>query len=220
MAELSALMLNCSLKSSAEASNTEALLTRVAEILHGLDCSTEIVRVVDHHIPFGVESDFGDGDEWPGILEKILDADILIIGTSIWFGVRSSVCQVVIERLDGTYNDTNDVGQYPLYNTVAGVVVTGNEDGAHDAAGTTLYNLAHLGCTIPPNSDCYWVGDAGPGPSFMDADGWNDNAYTRKTAGWMAHNLVHFARMLRDRPIPAEGNVVPDWQGPKGEGPS
>jgi len=220
MAELSALMLNCSLKSSAEASNTGALLDRVAEILHGLDCATEIVRVTDHHIPFGIESDLGDGDEWPGILEKILAADILVVGTSIWFGVRSSVCQMVIERLDGTYNDTNEVGQYPLYNTVAGVVVTGNEDGAHDAAGTTLYNLAHLGCTVPPNSDCYWVGDAGPGPSFMDADGWNDNAYTRKTAGWMAHNLVHFARMLRDRPIPAEGNVVPGWQGPKGEGPS
>ena len=220
MAELKALMLNCTLKPSPEVSNTEALLDRVAEILHGLDCETEIVRVADHRIPFGVASDLGEGDEWPGILEKILAADILIVGTSIWFGVRSSVCQMVIERLDGTYSDTNDAGQYPLYNTVAGVVVTGNEDGAHDAAGTTLFNLGHLGCTIPPNADCYWVGDAGPGPSFIDADGWNRSAYTRKTAGWMSHNLVHFARMLTERPIPAEGNVVPDWQGPKGEGPS
>ena len=220
MAELSALMLNCTLKKSPEGSNTEALLDRVAEILNGLDCATEILRPVDHDVPFGIESDLGGGDEWPRILEKILAADILILGTSIWFGVRSSVCQMVIERLDGTYNDTNEVGQYPLYNTVAGVVVTGNEDGAHDAAGTTLYNLGHLGCTVPPNADCYWVGSAGPGPSFLDADGWNENAYTRKTAGWMAHNLVHFARMLRQRPIPAEGNVVPDWQGPKGEGPS
>jgi len=220
MADLKALMLNCTLKSSPEVSNTEALLDRVASILHGLDCETEIVRVVDHRIPFGIESDLGDGDEWPQILERILAADILIVGTSIWFGVRSSVCQMVIERLDGTYNDTNDVGQYPLYNTVAGVVVTGNEDGAHDAAGTTLFNLGHLGCTVPPNADCYWVGDAGPGPSFIDADGWNQSAYTRKTASWMAHNLVHFAHMLRDRPIPPEGNVVPDWQGPKGEGPS
>ena len=220
MAELSALMLNCTLKKSSETSNTEALLDRVAEILHGLDCETETLRVVDHDVPFGVESDLGEGDGWPRVLERILAADILIIGTSIWFGVRSSVCQMVVERLDGTYNDTNEVGQYPLYNTVAGVVVTGNEDGAHDAAGTTLYNLNHLGCTIPPNADCYWVGSAGPGPSFIDSDGWNENAYTRKTASWMAHNLVHFARMLQRRPIPAEGNVVPGWQGPKGEGPS
>jgi multimeric flavodoxin WrbA len=220
MADLKALMLNCTLKRSPEVSNTQALLDRVAEILHGLDCETETVRVVDYHVPFGIESDLGDGDEWPQILDKILAADILIIGTSIWFGVRSSVCQMVIERLDGTYNSTNEVGQYPLYNTVGGVVVTGNEDGAHDAAGNTLFNLVHLGCTIPPNADCYWVGDSGPGPSFVDADGWNQSAYTRKTAGWMAHNLVHMARILRDRPIPPEGNTIPDWQGEKGEGPS
>lgn len=102
MAELKALMLNCTLKASPQVSNTEALLQRVAEILHGLDCETEIVRVVDHHVPFGVESDLGHGDEWPQILGKIIAADILIVGTSIWFGVRSSVCQMVIERLDGT----------------------------------------------------------------------------------------------------------------------
>jgi multimeric flavodoxin WrbA len=122
--------------------------------------------------------------------------DILILGMPIWFGVRSSVAQLVIERLDGTYNDTNEYGQYPLYNTVAGVVVTGNEDGAHDAAGTTLFNLSHLGCTIPPNADTYWVGDAGPGPSFLDAGG-ADHPYTQKTASWMSHNVVHMARILK-----------------------
>ncbi len=208
MAELKALMLNCTLKPSPQISNTQALLDRVAEILQELDCETEIVRVVDHRVPFGVESDLGEGDEWPQILEGILAADILIVGTSIWFGVRSSVCQMVIERLDGTYNYTNEVGQYPLYNTVGGVVVTGNEDGAHAAAETTLFNLSHLGCAIPPNADTYWVGDAGPGPSFIEANGIQHH-YTQKTAGWMAHNVVHFARMLRERPIPPEGNTTP-----------
>lgn len=205
---LKAVLLNCTLKKTPAVSNTQALMDRVIEILEGLGVRCESVRVVDYDIPFGVSSDEGDGDEWPRVLEKVLDADILIIGTPIWFGVRSSVCQMVIERLDGTYNSTNDVGQYPLYNTVAGVIVTGNEDGAHDAAATTLFNLSHLGCTIPPNADTYWVGDAGPGPSFIEANGW-DHAYTRKTAGWMAHNVVHFARMLKERPIPAEGNTVP-----------
>ena len=107
-------------------------------MLEGLEVDCETVRVVDHDVRFGVSSDEGDGDEWPPILEKVLGADILVIGTPIWFGVRSSVCQIVIERLDGTYNTTNDAGQYPLYNTVAGVVVTGNEGGAHDAASNTL----------------------------------------------------------------------------------
>jgi multimeric flavodoxin WrbA len=205
---LKAVLLNCTLKRSPAVSNTQALLDRVIAILEGLDVACETVRIVDYNVSFGVTSDEGEDDEWPAILQKILATDILIIGTPIWFGVRSSVCQLVIERLDGTYSSTNEAGQYPLYNTVAGVVVTGNEDGAHDAAATTLFNLSHLGCTIPPNADTYWVGDAGPGPSFIEARGW-DSAYTRKTAGWMAHNLVHFARMLKERPIPAEGNTVP-----------
>src|SRR5207244_3118918 len=205
---LKALLLNCTLKKSPAESNTQALMDHVIEILEGLDVECETVRVVDHNIPFGVSSDEGEGDDWPAILEKILAADILIIGTPIWFGVRGSVAQLVIERLDGTYNTTNDAGQYPLYNTVGGVVVTGNEDGAHDAAATTLFNLTHLGCLVPPNADCYWVGDSGPGPSFIEANGW-DSKYTQKTAGWMAHNVVHAARMLKEHPIPPEGNTVP-----------
>ncbi|HYI46795.1 MAG TPA: NAD(P)H-dependent oxidoreductase [Actinomycetota bacterium] len=205
---LKAVLLNCTLKKSPSVSNTQALMDRVINILEGLDVECESIRVVDYDIPFGVSSDEGEGDEWPQILEKIIAAEILIIGMPIWFGVRSSVAQLVIERLDGTYNSTNTVGQYPLYNTVRGVVVTGNEDGAHDCAATTLFNLSHLGCTIPPNADTYWVGTAGPGPSYIEAEGWN-HAYTNKTSSWMAHNVVHFARMLKEHPIPAEGNTVP-----------
>jgi multimeric flavodoxin WrbA len=205
---LKAVLLNCTLKKSPEVSNTQALMDIVIGHLEQLDVECELVRVVDYKIPFGVVSDMGDGDEWPKILDKIAAADILIIGTSIWFGVRNSVCQMVIERLDGTYNDTNDVGQYPMYNKVGGVVVTGNEDGAHAAAETTLFNLSHLGFTIPPNADTYWVGDAGPGPSFIEANG-KDHFYTQKTASWMAHNVVHLARILNEHPIPPEGNTVP-----------
>ena len=208
MDEINALILNCTLKKSPQESNTEALIDIVTGNLDELGVAHETIRPVDFNIPFGVESDLGDGDEWPQILEKILAADILIMGMSIWFGVRNSVCQMVIERLDGTYNSTNEVGQYPMYNKVGGVVVTGNEDGAHAAAETTVFNLTHLGFTIPPNADTYWVGDAGPGPSFLDAGG-DKHPYTLKTAGWMAHNVVHMARILNANPIPPEGNTVP-----------
>jgi len=171
-----------------------------------MEVESEMIRIVDYNVPTGVTSDEGDGDEWPRILERIKAADILVIATPIWFGHRSSVAQLVIERLDGTYNERNDVGQYPLYNKVGGVVVTGNEDGAHAAAESTLFNLSHLGCTIPPNSDTYWVGDAGPGPSYLEAGGEN-HPYTQRTTRWMAHNLVHVARMLKASPIPPEGNT-------------
>ena len=209
--KLRAVLLNCTLKKSPAISNTQALMDIVIGHLEQLDVECETVRVVDHDVPFGVESDLGEGDQWPAILDKVLAADILIMGMPIWFGVRCSVAQMVVERLDGTYNTTNDVGQYPMYNKVGGVVVTGNEDGAHAAAETTLFNLSHLGFAIPPNADTYWVGDAGPGPSFIEAQG-EKLPYTQKTAGWMAHNVVHLARILKQNPIPPEGNTVPGWQ--------
>ena len=215
---LNAVLLNCTLKKSPVVSHTQALMDHVIEHLEALDVDCETIRVVDHHVPFGVASDEGDGDEWPRILERILAAEILIVGTPIWFGVRSSVCQLVIERLDGTYNTTNAVGQYPLYNTVAGVVVTGNERRrprrrGHDAVQPLAPRLRG-----PANADTYWLGDAGPGPSFIDANGW-ESPYTQKTCKWLSHNVVHVARMLRERPIPPEGNTVPGWQPPQCEGP-
>src|SRR3954451_4936368 len=142
--EPNALILNCTLKKSPEVSNTEALIDIVTAHFDELGVKHETLRPVDYNIPFGVVSDMGEGDEWPQILEKVLAADILIIGMSIWFGVRNSVSQMVIERLDGTYTSTNEVGQYPLDNKVGGVVVPGNEDGAHASAETTLFNMTHL----------------------------------------------------------------------------
>lgn len=199
---LKALVLNCTIKKSPETSHTEALIKKVTGLMEPLGVTSEIIRPVDYNIPFSVATNAGPGDDWPSILQKIVDSDILIIGTPIWFGVRSSVTQLVMERLDGSYADGNpETGQFPLYNKVAGVIVTGNEDGAHDAASTTLFNLTHLGCIVPPNADCYWVGDAGPGPSYIDAGG-DRHMYTNKTARYLAHNVSYMAHLIKKHPIP------------------
>ncbi len=208
MSELKALFLNCTLKKSPRVSNTDALINKVAGLMRPLGVDTEVVRLVDHKIAFGVSSDEGGGDEWPSVLAKIRETDILVIGTPIWFGVRSSVAQQVMERLDATYEESDrKTGQFLLYNKVAACIVTGNEDGAHDAAGTTLFNLSHLGCVVPPNCDCYWVGDAGPGPSYIEAGG-DKHLYTNKTARYLAHNTVYFARLMREQPIPTNLNEL------------
>lgn len=200
--DLKALFLNCTLKKSPRVSNTRALIDVVAGVMGELGVDTEVVRVVDHSIAFGVSTDEGEGDEWPSIYAKVKQADILVIGTPIWFGVRCSVAQMVLERLDGSYDEYDrETGQFPLYGKVAGVIVTGNEDGAHNAAANTLFNLSHLGCTVPPNCDTYWVGDAGPGPSYIEAGG-QQHLYTNKTARYLAHNTVFFAKLLKQNPIP------------------
>jgi multimeric flavodoxin WrbA len=198
---LRALFLNCTLKKSPEVSNTQALIDKVASLLTPMDVACETIRVVDHDVAFGVSSDEGGRDQWPAILERIVACDILIVAMPIWFGVRSSVAQMVMERLDGTYAQGDpSTGRYPLYGKVGGVIVTGNEDGAHDCCANTLFNLTHLGCMVPPNVDCYWVGDAGPGPSYIAAGG-DGHLYTNRTARYMAHNLVWGAMALRANPI-------------------
>jgi multimeric flavodoxin WrbA len=211
-AGLKALGVNCTLKKSPDTSHTEALMNRVLEILGEHCVETEILRPVDFNVKFGVTSDEGDGDEWPQILDKIKAADILLIGMSIWFGVRSSVCQMVIERLDGTYNSTNAVGQYPMYNKVGGVVVTGNEDGGKHCAAQMLYALSHIGFTIPPQVDAYWNGEAGPGPSYLDDDRGSRNHWMTRNAVFAAWNMLHTARRLKDDGgVPAHGNVTTNW---------
>lgn len=199
---LKTVILNCTLKRSPEISNTRALIDKAVKLFQEKGVETEVIRVIDHNIRFGVSSDEGEGDEWPEILKKIKACDILIIGSPIWFGVRSAVAQMVLERLDGTYDESDpETGQFPLYGKVGGVVITGNEDGAHNVAANTLFNLSHLGCTIPPNVDTYWVGDAGPGPSYIEAGG-EKHLYTNKTVRYMVNNRVYFANLLKEHPIP------------------
>ncbi|WP_404349221.1 flavodoxin family protein [Sutcliffiella horikoshii] len=202
-----ALFLNCSLKSSSEESNTEALMKEVIKHFNRENVESEIVRIADYKIKFGVSEDEGYGDEWPEVFNKVMHADIVIVGTPLWLGEKSSVATMVMERLYGGSGLTNDKGQYINYNKVGGVVITGNEDGAKHAASSILYGLTHMGFTIPPNVDTYWVGEAGPGSSYMEAEG-HKNDFTMEHAKIMAYNLIHFANMLKENPIPAEGNVV------------
>jgi multimeric flavodoxin WrbA len=164
---LKALFLNCTLKRSPQISNTQALIDKATGLFSDLGVESECIRVVDHKIPFGVSSNEGESDEWPLILAKIKACDILVMCSPIWFGVRSSVAQMVIERLDGTYEESDpQTGQFPLYGKVAGVLITGNEDGAHDVAANTLFNLTHLGCTVPPKCRQLLGGASRAGPKL------------------------------------------------------
>ncbi|WP_339229635.1 flavodoxin family protein [Oceanobacillus sp. FSL K6-2867] len=206
MGNLKALLLNCSLKTSDETSNTDALLQEFIDVFQQKQVETETIRVVDYNIAFGVEGDMGDGDEWPVIADKIKKADILLVGTPLWIGEKSSVAKMVMERISGSGSETNEKGQPIYYNKVAGTVVTGNEDGAKHAARDILFSLGHFGFSLPPNPLSYWVGEAGPGASYIEANG-KENEFTQKNAQIASHNLVHLARILAENPIPTEGNV-------------
>lgn len=198
---MKALVLNCTLKASPEPSNTQALADVVISALeeHGLDVGVH--RVVDHSIPYGVSTDMGSGDEWPAIHAEVLASDILVIATPTWLGQPSTVSKVVLERLDAMISETHDDGTPVAHNKVAGVVVTGNEDGAHHVIAEVAGALGDIGFTVPGQAWTYWNMGPGPGPSYTETDHKHD--WSAKTGRTMASNLVAVARALRVQPIPA-----------------
>lgn len=205
---MKAIFLNCTLKRSPETSNTEAFIQNAAKILNELGVETESIRVIDYGVKFGNTSNEGQGDEWPKILEKVKQSDIMIIATPVWRGDRSSIAKLVGERFDGVWNEANEEnGQYPTFNKVAGVMVDGNEDGAKKAISSILFDLSEHGFTVPVNAFSYYVGHAGPGPAYIEAEG-DKHFFTNRYLYLMVYNLVHLARILKENPYPTNVNEL------------
>ena len=215
--DLQALFVNCTLKPSPEVSNTEGLAAISMEIMRRQGVTVDSIRAVDHDLPPGVYPDMTahgwPSDEWPALYERVLAADILVLATPIWLGEKSSVCTKVIERLYGNSAELNAAGQYAYYGRVGGCLVTGNEDGVKHCAMNILYSLQHLGYVIPPQADAGWIGAIGPGPSYLDpGSGGPESDFTNRNTTFMTWNLLHLARMLKDRGgVPAHGNQRAAW---------
>lgn len=200
MAPLSALVVNCTLKPAPSESNTEALADVVADALDAHGVRTGRVRAVDHDIKPGIGSDEGEGDEWPEIRARIVSSDILVIATPTWLGQPSSVAKRVLERMDAMISETDEEGRPLAYNRVAGVVVTGNEDGAHHVIAEIAQALIDIGFTVPGQAWTYWNKGPGPGPSYLETD--EGHEWSASTGRAAAGNLVAVARALQASPIP------------------
>ncbi|MFF9198251.1 flavodoxin family protein [Streptomyces sp. NPDC014779] len=215
--DLNALFVNCTLKRSPEVSNTEGLIERSREVMTAQGVTTSLVRAVDHDIATGVWPDMREHgwetDAWPGLYERVMAADILVLCGPIWLGDNSSVMKQVIERLYSCSALLNDRGQYAYYGRVGGCLITGNEDGVKHCAMNVLYSLQHLGYSIPPQADAGWIGEAGPGPSYLDpGSGGPENDFTNRNTSFMAWNLMHLAALIkRSGGIPAHGNQRTTW---------
>jgi multimeric flavodoxin WrbA len=215
--DLRAVFLNCTLKRSPELSHTGELMANSVAIMRAHGVGVDVIRVADLEIAPGVQEDMREHgyerDDWPDVQRRVLDADILVLGTPIWLGEKSSLCTRVVERLYGYSGRLNAQGQWIYYGRVGGVLVTGNEDGVKHVAMNVLYSLQHLGYVIPPQADAGWIGEAGPGPSYADpGSGGPENDFTRRNTTFMTWNLMHLAALLRRAGgVPAHGNQRAAW---------
>ena len=219
--DLTALYVNTSLKRRAADSHTRTLLEASAQIARAQGVSVTMLHLLEHEVPPGVYPDMTEhgwsSDDWPSLWPQFLAADILIVGSPLWLGEESSVCRILIERLYAMSGRLNDKGQSIFYGRVGACAITGNEDGIKHAAMTINYALNHLGFTTPPQADCGWIGEVGPGPSFGDQrdDGSRvgfDNDFTQRNTTIMTWNCLHLARMLKQAGgLPSTGNDREAW---------
>lgn len=215
--DLRAVFINGTLKRSPEVSHTDALIAISSHVMSRVGVHVDMIRTIDHTIPSGVYPDMREhgwpSDDFPALYRNLIEpANIVVLATPIWLGDQSSMTRVVVERLYGWSSDLNVEGQWSYYGKVGGVLVTGNEDGGKHCAAQLLYALSHIGFTIPPQADAYWVGEAGPGPSYLDGNRGAHNHWTTRNTVFAAWNLLHTARRLVDAGgIPAHGNVTTNW---------
>ena len=199
---LRALALVCSLKPSPSASSSHLLATQVLDALAPHDVTGEVVRVVDHDVKPGVETDMGDGDAWPALREKVLAADVLVIATPTWMGQASSVCMRVLERLDAELSEKDEQGRPSVFGKVAVAAVVGNEDGAHHISSQVFQALNDVGYSIPAQGVTYWNGEAMHGIDYQDLD--ETPEATAGTTRTVAANAAHLARLLAGANYPGE----------------
>lgn len=200
---LKAIALNATLKASGgEPSSTDRMLALIASAMSKDGVETETIRLADFNIKPGVSSDEGDGDDWPAIRQKVLDADILILGTPIWLGQPSSVSKRALERMDAFLEETDEAGRMVSYGRVAAVAVVGNEDGAHHVCAELYQALNDVGFTIAANAVAYWVGEAMGSTNFSDLEHIPETV--TKAVDMLARNTVHLATLTKDNPYPGE----------------
>ena len=218
--DLRAVFINCTLKRSPEVSHTQGLMDASIKLMRDHGVHVDAIRLIDHDIATGVYPDMREHgwqyDAWPEEVWPLVDAaDILVVGGPIWLGDNSSVTKRLIERLYAMSGEKNERGQYVYYGKVGGAIITGNEDGIKHCASNILYSLQHIGYTIPPAADAGWIGEAGPGPSYLDeGSGGPENDFTNRNSTFMSYNLMHLAHLLkRAGGIPAIGNVRSEWDG-------
>ena len=217
---LKAVIFNASLKLKSGQSHTQILLDAISNLMKKAEVDVTTVHMVNHIVPPGIYPDMTehgyDKDEWPEIWKTVKEADILIIGTPLWLGEESSVCRILIERLYAMSGELNDDGQSIFYGKTGGAVITGNEDGVKHTAMSLLFALQHLGYTIPPQADCGWIGEIGPGPSFGDQQengpvGF-DSEFTQRNTTIMTWNLMQLAHLLKSNEgFPKYGNDRNAW---------
>lgn len=133
-------------------SNTETLVEFLGTYLEKQEITYEVIKLADYHILSGTYTKMDQPDDWPAVYQKILEADILLFATPIWWNSHSSELQRCIERLDEVYDKILAGEDSPLEGKIGGVIITGDSDGVEHVTGNIANFFCSLGLTMPAYS--------------------------------------------------------------------
>ena len=131
-------------------SNTETLCEFFMDHLRQKEIDSEIIKLVNYNILPGTYTNMGEGDAWPGILEKLVAAHIIVFATPIWWGCHSSEIQKAIERLDHLHDDILEGKASRLDGKAGGIIITGDSDGGEQIIGIMSNFFNAIGILLPP----------------------------------------------------------------------
>ena len=177
-------------------SHTETLVEFLTGRMERAGIQPEVIKLVNYEIPPGTYSDMGDGDQWPGILAKVLASDIIVFATPIWWSNQSSLMQRAIERFDELHDYVTAGRPSGLGGKSGGIVITGDSDGAQSIIGNICNFFNGVGLLIPPYAtlSVLWdkhAKDEKPTRESLLSKYERDEA---KTAEKMIQQLVSYAR--------------------------
>ena len=168
---------------------------------HGVE--VDVIRFVDHDIATGVWPDMREHgwetDAWPEPVAASSPATSWWSAGPIWLGDNSSEPQEADRAHLHALRRAQREGQVPLLRPRRRLHHHRQRGRHQHCAQNVLYSLQHVGYTIPPNADAGWIGEAGPGPSYLDpGSGGPENDFTSRNTTFMTWNLMHLATMLKD----------------------
>lgn len=149
-----ALIVEASLKAVDKPSNTRALCSVAKEALEreGVDVVVRPLKGMKYDFSTNFAADDGGADDMTVLLKSVIDMDIIIVATPIWWGIHSSLAQSFIERMDDFDDWSNEHDVNLMAKKVFATIVSGNSDGFQHIHGIHNAFASYLGFTVPPKS--------------------------------------------------------------------
>ena len=99
-------------------------------------------------------------DQMKKIYDGIIESDIVIFSTPIYWGNHSQLMQLIIERLNCFENSNSVFHKVIIKNKIGALMILGHEDGYQHVAGNLMNFLTDMGMIFPPQAYGAWVGES------------------------------------------------------------